>query len=65
MAKAASAKRHAQAIFQIALDRKEVGKWRSELKTITATLTDPQLEDILAGRESFSSTCRDPRDSGS
>jgi F-type H+-transporting ATPase subunit delta len=47
VARVAYAKRHAQAVFQIALEKKEVEKWRSELKTIAATLGDPQLQAIL------------------
>jgi F-type H+-transporting ATPase subunit delta len=42
-----SAKRYAQAVFQIALDSNEVERWRSELETIAATLGDPQLAAIL------------------
>ena len=47
MARVASAKRHAQAVFQLALDSNEVESWRSQLKTIAATLTDPELTAIL------------------
>jgi F-type H+-transporting ATPase subunit delta len=47
VARVASAKRHAQAVFQIALEKKEVEKWRAELKDIAATLDDPQLRAIL------------------
>jgi F-type H+-transporting ATPase subunit delta len=47
VARVASAKRHAQAVFQLAQERDEVEKWRSELKTIAATLADPQLRAIL------------------
>lgn len=47
MARVASAKRHAQAVFQLALDSSEVEGWRSQLKTIAATLTDPELAAIL------------------
>ena len=47
MARVASAKRHAQAVFQLALDSNEVESWRSHLKTIAATLTDPELTAIL------------------
>jgi F-type H+-transporting ATPase subunit delta len=47
MARVASAKRHAQAVFQLAQERDEVEKWRSELKTIAATLGDSQLRAIL------------------
>lgn len=43
-----SAKRHAQAVFQIALERDEVERWRSELDTIATTLSDPSLASILA-----------------
>ena len=47
MATVGSAKRYAQAVFQIALDSNEVERWRSELETIAATLGDPQLAAIL------------------
>ena len=47
MATLGSAKRYAQAVFQIALDSNEVERWRSELETIAATLGDPQLAAIL------------------
>ena len=47
MAKVASAKRHAQAVFQMALDSNEVGKWRQELQTIFSALSDPDLSAIL------------------
>ena len=47
MARVASAKRHAQAVFQIASENNEVEKWRSELKEIATTLKDPQLRAIL------------------
>ena len=47
MARVASAKRHAQAVFQIALDSNEVEMWRSQLNTIATTLTDPELSAIL------------------
>jgi len=47
VARVASAKRHAQAVFQLAQERDEMEKWRSELRTISATLADPQLRAIL------------------
>jgi len=47
VARVASAKRHAQAVFQLALDSNEVEMWRSRLKTIATTLTDPELAAIL------------------
>lgn len=47
MAKATSAKRHAQALFKLALERNEIDKWREELRTIADILSDPQLMAIL------------------
>ena len=47
MARVASAKRHAQAVFQIAHEKDEVERWRSELITIAVTLADHQLRAIL------------------
>ena len=47
MATVGSAKRYAQAVFQIALENNEVDKWRSELETINATLSDSELISIL------------------
>jgi len=47
VARVASAKRHAQAVFQLAQERDEMERWRSELRTIAATLADPQLRAIL------------------
>ncbi len=47
MARVASAKRHAQAVFQLALKNNEVEKWRADLKAISATLSAPELMLIL------------------
>jgi F-type H+-transporting ATPase subunit delta len=47
VARAASAKRYAQAVFQLAKEKNEVEKWRFGLRTIAATLSDPQLRPIL------------------
>jgi F-type H+-transporting ATPase subunit delta len=47
VARAGSAKRYAQAVFQLARERNEVEKWRSELIVIATTLSDPQLQAIL------------------
>ncbi len=47
MATTGSAKRYAQAVFQIAIGNNDVDKWRSELDTVAATLSDPQLKVIL------------------
>jgi F-type H+-transporting ATPase subunit delta len=43
----ASAKRHAQAVFKIALENNDVEKWRSELEAIATTLSDSQIRVIL------------------
>ena len=47
MAKVGSAKRHAQAVFEIARDNNEVDKWRAEMDIIGDTLSDPQLAAVL------------------
>ncbi len=47
MAKTASARRHAQAVFQIALEKGELDKWQADLETITSALKDPQLAGLL------------------
>ncbi len=47
MARAGSAKRYAQAVFQLAREKNEVERWRFELRTIAETLSDPQLRAIL------------------
>ncbi|MDY6892716.1 MAG: ATP synthase F1 subunit delta [Chloroflexota bacterium] len=47
MARVASAKRHAQAVFQLAIENNEVEKWRSELKAMAVTLTEPELAMVL------------------
>ncbi len=47
MAKVASAKRHAQAVYQIAIETNSLDKWGDELKTIVSTLSDVQLKAIL------------------
>jgi F-type H+-transporting ATPase subunit delta len=47
MAKTASARRHAQAVFQIALEKDELDKWQADLETIAGALKDPQLAGLL------------------
>jgi len=47
VARVASAKRHAQAVFQIAVDGNAVEQWRSELETIASALSEPELAAIL------------------
>jgi F-type H+-transporting ATPase subunit delta len=43
----ASAKRHAQAVFQLALENDSVDRWRSELTRLAETLAEPELAAIL------------------
>ena len=47
MAARASARRHAQAAFEIARDNDEIERWRADLRTMAATLSDPQALAIL------------------
>lgn len=47
MAATASPKRHAQAVFEIALERNEVDLWKSDLINISATLSDKRILAIL------------------
>lgn len=48
MAKAASARRHAQAAFQIALERGELDLWRGDLERVVAAIKNPLLYAFLA-----------------
>ena len=47
MARGGSAKRHAQAVFQLAIDTGKVEEWRTELRDMASALADPQLVEIL------------------
>ena len=47
MARVASARRHAQAAFQIALERGELDLWRGDLERIAAAIKGPQLYPLL------------------
>jgi F-type H+-transporting ATPase subunit delta len=47
MARVASAKRYAQAVFELALERDELDKWQSDLGTITEALREPELITLL------------------
>ncbi|MFC1994567.1 ATP synthase F1 subunit delta [Chloroflexota bacterium] len=47
MAARASARRHAQAAFEIARDNDEIDRWRADLRTMAATLSNPQALAIL------------------
>ncbi|MFQ5873436.1 MAG: ATP synthase F1 subunit delta [Dehalococcoidia bacterium] len=47
MRKGASARRHAQAVFQIALERDELEKWQEDLDALASAIGDPQLKAVL------------------
>ncbi len=47
MPRGVTAKRHAQAVFQIAQERKELDRWQSDLESIAATLSQPELAALL------------------
>lgn len=47
MIKTVSARRYAQAIFQIAQEQNELDKWRDELAKMTSILKLPELESLL------------------
>ncbi|MDM7998952.1 MAG: ATP synthase F1 subunit delta [Dehalococcoidia bacterium] len=48
MAKGVSGKRHAQAVFQIALEERQLDKWQADLDQIAAVLGDPDIAAVLA-----------------
>lgn len=48
MANVAAARRYAQAAFDLARERGEVSRWRSDLADIATVLVDSQLAPILA-----------------
>jgi len=47
MARAVSTKRHAQAVFQIALEKEEIEKWQADLEAIADALKNPELVALL------------------
>lgn len=47
MAKGVSGRRHAQAVFEIALENNDLEKWQSDLDSISSVLTDSQIVAIL------------------
>ena len=47
MANVASAKRHAQAVYQLALENNTLDAWRDELQAISSALKDETLLSIL------------------
>ncbi len=47
MPRGVAARRHAQAVFQLALDRGQLHEWLEQLKAIAATVSEAQLRAIL------------------
>jgi len=47
MAKGASARRHAQAVFQIALERGDLDRWQEDLSTIARVFETPDFKRVL------------------
>jgi F-type H+-transporting ATPase subunit delta len=48
MGKGVSGKRHAQAVFQIALEEKQLERWLTDLEQIVAVLGDGEIASVLA-----------------
>jgi F-type H+-transporting ATPase subunit delta len=48
MGKGVSAKRHAQAVFQIALEEKQLDRWLADLEKIAAVLGDADIAAVLS-----------------
>ena len=48
MAKGISGKRHAQAVFQIALEDKQLDRWLTDLERIAVVLGDAEIAAVLA-----------------
>ena len=48
MAKGVSGKRHAQAVFQIALEDKQLDKWLTDVERIAAVLGDAEIAAVLS-----------------
>jgi F-type H+-transporting ATPase subunit delta len=48
MAKGVSGKRHAQAVFQIALEEKQLDRWLTDVERIAAVLGDAEIAAVLA-----------------
>lgn len=47
MAKKASARRYAQAVFQIAFEKRDLAKWQSDLRQLAVLNEDPAVADLL------------------
>ena len=47
MARGASAKRHAQAVFQIAQEADELDKWQEDLGALAVVFEEPKFKRVL------------------
>ena len=47
MAAGSSARRHAQAVFQIARDQDSLDKWQEDLAELASAFGDPDLRKVL------------------
>lgn len=59
MAKGVSGKRHAQAVFQIALEEKQLDRWLTDIEKIAAVLGDADIAAVLANPKVSSKDKRD------
>ena len=64
MAKGVSGKRHAQAVFQIALETKDLDRWQADLDSIAAVLGDAEIAAVLANPKVGPEKKRDLMDRG-
>ncbi|MBN2100076.1 MAG: ATP synthase F1 subunit delta [Dehalococcoidia bacterium] len=64
MAKGVSGKRHAQAVFQIALEEKQLDKWLTDVEKIAAVLGDLEIAAILANPKVSPENKKDVLDRG-
>jgi len=48
MAKGVSGRRHAQAVFQIALEEKQLDRWLADVERIAAVLGDAEISAVLS-----------------
>jgi F-type H+-transporting ATPase subunit delta len=64
MAKGVSGKRHAQAVFQIALEQKQLDKWLTDMEQIAAVLGDADIAAVLANPKVSPENKKDVLDRG-
>ncbi len=64
MAKGVSGKRHAQAVFQIALEEKQLDRWLADVEQIAAILGDTEIAAVLSNPKVSPEKKRDLLDRG-